>query len=75
MDAVFAEQNCQFNPDADQGSNARNLNHELIIYMHSMCQEMLNTAMHIDIAAYASKNQHVGLILFSITSRLIDSAV
>jgi len=56
MNAISAGQDCKFKPDADQGVTTRNLNHELISYMHSMCQKMLNTAMDIDIAAFASKN-------------------
>ncbi|KJA15906.1 hypothetical protein HYPSUDRAFT_58551 [Hypholoma sublateritium FD-334 SS-4] len=51
-------QNSLFNPNAGYSPNTKNINHELIIYLHSMCQAMLNTAAEIDkVAATPQQNQ------------------
>ena len=52
-----------FDPEAIYSPNTKDVNRELIIYLHSSCQAMLNTAAKIDKVAATSEQKGVGPIL------------
>ena len=59
MDLMF-EDRCQFDPDSiGTAPSTHYLNYEVKIYLHSMCQKILDTAREINKVAITSEDDQV----------------